>query len=115
MFLADGSEGGSFLRRGECAGYHRQVRKVERVNNSVQVVVDIDRKMAPVPLRFDIPNAMMREWSVWATETIAYGADVAKVKFALEVNARSARFDDGVRRAVGENFNQLGANGQEFE
>jgi predicted AAA+ superfamily ATPase len=42
-------------------------------------------------------------------------ADDAAVTLTLEVNARSAGFDDRTRRVVGENSTQLGAKGQEFE
>ena len=43
------------------------------------------------------------------------GADAARPKFTLEINAKSARFADRVRRAVGENFDQLGADNRGFE
>jgi hypothetical protein len=60
------------LRLGECAGYHRQVRRVERVGNLQQLAADINREVARVPLRLDIPNVTMGEWSGRSTKRIAY-------------------------------------------
>jgi hypothetical protein len=42
-------------------------------------------------------------------------ADGSSVELTLEINAKSAGFDDRTRRVVSENANQLGAKGQEFE
>lgn len=42
-------------------------------------------------------------------------ADGSSVELTLEINAKSAGYDDRVRRVVSENANQLGAKGQEFE
>jgi hypothetical protein len=42
-------------------------------------------------------------------------ADGSSVDLTLEINAKSAGFDDRTRRVVSENANQLGAKGQEFE
>jgi hypothetical protein len=42
-------------------------------------------------------------------------ADGGSVDLTLEINARSAGFDDRVQRVVNENAGQLGATGHEFE